>query len=321
MQIAIQMDPLDKLHQESDSSLILANEAQKRGNKIFIYQTDQLSLINDQVFALLNPLKLIKKKNKYQFKLGPSKNINLSKMDIVLMRQDPPFNLNYITATYILEHLYPKTIVINNPESVRNAPEKIYVTFFKHLMPPTLISENVNQIKKFVKQYKEVIIKPLYEKGGKGIFKINLKDRNITKKINTALKKEKLPVISQKYLSEIKEGDKRIVLFDGNPVGAMARIPTKKEIRANLSQGGIAQKCSINQRDKYICKQIKPWLKKNGLFFAGIDIIGKYLTEINVTSPTGIVEINQLENTNLEKEFWNLIEKKIKRRHGIKLFS
>ena len=311
MQIAIQMDPLERLHQESDSSLVLANEAQNRGHKIFMYQPNQLSLKDHQVFALLCSLKIIKKKNKYEFKLGPQKNTNLSKMNVILMRQDPPFNLSYITATYLLEHLNPKTIIINDPQSVRSAPEKLYVTFFKHLIPPTLISQNVNQIKKFIKQYNESIIKPLYEKGGKGIFKISLKDKNLDKKLNTVVKKEKLPLIVQKFLPEVKYGDKRIILFNGKPVGSMKRIPAVNEIRANLSQGGSAHKSPLTKKDKYICKEIGPWLKKTGLFFAGIDIIGNYLTEINVTSPTGIVEINQLENTNLEKKFWNLVEKKI----------
>ena len=316
MQIAVQMDPLKKLHQESDSSLVLANEAQNRGYKIFMYQPNQLSLKNNQVFALLCSLKIIKEKNKYKFKSGPKKNTNLSKMNVILMRQDPPFNLNYITATYLLEHLNPKTIIINNPLSVRNAPEKLYVTFFKHLMPPTLISQDVNQIKKFLKKYKENIVKPLYEKGGKGIYKISLKDKNLAKKLNIKIKKEKLPLIIQKFLPEVKYGDKRIILFDGKPVGSMKRIPAINKIRANLSQGGSAHKSPLTKRDKYICKEISPWLKKTGLFFAGIDIIGNYLTEINITSPTGIVEINQLENKNLEKIFWDMIEKKLKKRQN-----
>ena len=311
MDIAIQMDPLEKLHQESDSSLMLAREAQKRGHRIFMYQPHELSLRNNQVFANACTLK-ITKKEKYTFEKGKKKLINLSSINVLLIRQDPPFNINYITATYLLEHLESKTLIINNPKSLRDAPEKLYVTYFKNLTPPTLISQDEIEIKKFIKKNKNLIIKPLYEKGGKGIFKVNLRDKNINKKIQNILKKEKIPIVVQKYIPEVKKGDKRIIILDGNPVAAMARIPAKNEVRANLSRGGKAVRYKITKRDKYICKQLKPWLKKQGLFFVGIDVIGNYLTEINVTSPTGIVEINQLENLSLEKIFWNLVEKKLK---------
>ena len=228
-----------------------------------------------------------------------------------MIRQDPPFNINYITATYLLEHLHPKILVINNPKSIRDAPEKLYVTNFKNLTPPTLISQDIVEIKKYIKKYKNLIVKPLYEKGGKGIFKISSNDKNITNKIQNILKKENLPVVIQKYIPQVKDGDKRIILINGNPVGKMKRVPTKNEVRANLSQGGSAEKTILTARDKFICKKLKPWLKKEKIFFAGIDIIGNYLTEINVTSPTGIVEINNLENIKLEKIFWDLAKKKI----------
>ena len=304
------MDPLNKLHHESDSSLILAKEAQNRGHKIFIYEPKDLTLIDNQLFANVSSLK-IEKKNKYTFKKGKGHIMNLSSINVLLIRQDPPFNINYITATYLLEHLSPKTLIINNPKSIRNAPEKLHVTYFKNLTPPTLISQDEIEIKKFIKKHKSLIVKPLYEKGGKGIFKINSKEKNLDKKIKNTLKKEKLPIVVQKYIPQVKDGDKRIILLDGNPVGIMIRVPRKNEVRANLSRGGTAEKTAFSRRDKFICKKLKPWLKKEGLFFAGIDIIGNYLTEINVTSPTGIVEINQLENTQLEKNFWDLIEKKL----------
>ena len=310
LQIAIQMDPLDKLHYESDSTLILATEAQSRGHKIFIYEPKDLILKNSELFANAISLKIIKKK-KYFFKKGKKKIISLSSINILLIRQDPPFNINYITATYLLEHLHPKILVINNPKSIRDAPEKLYVTNFKNLTPPTLISQDIVEIKKYIKKYKNLIVKPLYEKGGKGIFKISSNDKNITKKIQNILKKENLPVVIQKYIPQIKDGDKRIILINGNPVGKMKRVPAKNEVRANLSQGGSAEKTILTARDKFICKKLKPWLKKEKIFFAGIDIIGNYLTEINVTSPTGIVEINNLENIKLEKIFWDLAKKKI----------
>ena len=310
LQIAIQMDPLNKLHHESDSSLILAKEAQNRGHKIFIYEPKDLTLKDNQLFANVSSLKIIKKK-KYVFKKGKKHIINLSSINVLLIRQDPPFNINYITTTYLLEHLNSKTLIINNPKSIRDAPEKLHVTYFKNLTPPTLISQDEIEIKKFIKKNKNLIVKPLYEKGGKGIFKIASSDKNIRKKILNIIKKEKIPIIVQKYIPQIKEGDKRVILFNGKPVGIMKRVPAKNEIRANLSRGGTAKKTILTTKDKFICKKLKPWLKKEGLFFAGIDIIGNYLTEINVTSPTGIVEINQLENTQLEKIFWDLIEKKL----------
>ena len=304
------MDPLNKLHHESDSSLILAKEAQNRGHKIFIYEPKDLTLRDNQLFANASSLK-IEKKNKYTFKKGKCCIINLSSINVLLIRQDPPFNINYITATYLLEHLSPKTLIINNPKSIRNAPEKLHVTHFKNLTPPTLISQDEIEIKKFIKKHKNLIVKPLYEKGGKGIFKITLSEKNLDKKIKNTLKKEKLPIVIQKYIPQVRQGDKRIILLDGNPVGIMKRIPTKNEIRANLSRGGRAEKTAFSTKDKFICKKLKPWLKKEGIFFSGIDIIGNYLTEINVTSPTGIVEINNLENIKIEKKFWNLVEKKL----------
>ena len=187
----------------------------------------------------------------------------------------------------------------------------MHVTYFKNLTPPTFVSQNEIEIKKFIKKHKNLIVKPLYEKGGKGIFKITSNEKNLDKKIKNTLKKENLPIVIQKYIPEVKDGDKRIILLDGNPVGIMKRVPKKNELRANLSQGGTAKKTTFTKRDKIICAKLKPWLKKEGIFFAGIDIIGNYLTEINITSPTGIVEINNLENIKLEKKFWNLIEKKL----------
>ena len=310
LRIAIQMDPLNKLHHESDSSLMLAKEAQSRGHKIFIYEPKDLTLIDNQLFANAALLK-IEKKNKYTFQKGKYCIINLSSINVLLIRQDPPFNINYITATYLLEHLSPKTLIINNPKSIRNAPEKLYVTHFKNLTPPTLISQDEIEIKKFIKKHKSLIVKPLYEKGGKGIFKITSSEKNLDKKIKNTLKKEKLPIVIQRYIPQVVQGDKRIILLDGNPVGIMKRVPKKNEVRANLSRGATAEKTAFTTRDKIICKKLKPWLKKEEIFFAGIDIIGNYLTEINVTSPTGIVEINNLENIKIEKKFWNLVEKKL----------
>ena len=310
LRIAIQMDPLNKLHHESDSSLILAKEAQNRGHKIFIYEPKDLTLIDNQLFANVSSLK-IEKKNKYTFQKGKYCIINLSSINVLLIRQDPPFNINYITATYLLEHLSPKTLIINNPKSIRDAPEKLHVTYFKNLTPPTLISQDEIEIKKFIKKHKSLIVKPLYEKGGKGIFKITSSEKNLDKKIKNTLKKEKLPIVVQKYIPQVKEGDKRIILLDGNPVGIMKRIPRKNEVRANLSRGGTAEKATFSTRDKFICKKLKPWLKKEGIFFAGIDIIGNYLTEINVTSPTCFREYKSLCDIDVASDLLNCLERRL----------
>jgi glutathione synthase len=240
------------------------------------------------------------------------KNIQLlSDFDIVLMRQDPPFDMSYITATHLLEKLPKKTIVVNNPFEVRNAPEKIFVTNFPHLMPETLITKDINVIKSFRDEFQDIIIKPLYGNGGQGVFHLKPNDENFYSILEMFFKQSNEPLMIQKYLKDVRNGDKRIILLNGEIVGALNRVPQKGESRSNMHVGGKPERTSITKRDKFICEEISQSLKEKGLYFVGIDIIGDFITEINVTSPTGIREIKINDSINIEKMFWNFIEDKI----------
>jgi glutathione synthase len=309
--IAIQMDPLESINIKSDSTYILALEAQKRGHKLFHYLPENLIYENGRVSALGNIFKLFPNK-KIFFKKSKTQIIFLDDYDVVLVRQDPPFNMSYITATYLLEMVSNKTLILNNPKSIRDNPEKLSMFNFKSIIPPTLISKNIEQCFNFQKKYKRTIIKPLYGNGGEGIAKLEGTSTVLKRKILKLINKYKQPIVIQKYLNEIKEGDRRIILIDGEYAGSVARIPKKGSVTANFHTGGTAKKVGLVRRDKKICNILKPFLKKNKLFFTGIDIIGNYLTEINVTSPTGIQEINRLNGARLEKFFWNRVEKKLR---------
>ncbi|NBP31262.1 MAG: glutathione synthase [Candidatus Fonsibacter lacus] len=309
--IAIQMDPLESINIKSDSTYILALEAQKRGYRLFHYLPENLIYENGRVSALGNVFKLFPNK-KIFFKKYQTQKIFLDDYDVILVRQDPPFNMSYITATYLLEKVSNKTLILNNPKSIRDNPEKLSMFNFKSVIPPTLISKNIEQCFNFQKKYKKTIIKPLYGNGGEGISKLEGINVVLKRKILKLINKYKQPIVMQKYLSEIKEGDRRIILMDGEYVGSVARIPKKGSVTANFHTGGTAKKVGLIRRDKKICNILKPFLKKNKLFFTGIDIIGNYLTEINVTSPTGIQEINRLNGARLEKFFWDRVEKKLR---------
>ena len=308
--IAFQMDPWNKINPQTDSTYALALEAQKRGYSLFSYSPDFLSLEAGIVKATGNFFSLNSKKN-FFFTLQAKQKVNLSSFDVVLIRQDPPFNMNYITATYLLEMLDRKTLVLNNPKYIRDFPEKLSMFYFKKLIPPTLISGDLDEILNFHKNNRVSIVKPLYGNGGEGIEKINANQSRNKKIIKKLLKEYKLPIVVQKFIKEIKQGDRRIILIDGEYVGSVARIPSKNSIKANFHAGGIARKTKLVFRDKKICKILKPFLKKKGLFFTGVDAIGNYLTEINVTSPTGIQEINMLNDIKIEKIFWDKLQKKL----------
>jgi glutathione synthase len=309
--IAIQMDPLESINIKSDSTYILALEAQKRGYRLFHYLPENLIYENGRVFALGNIFKLFPDK-KIFFKKSKTQKIFLDDYDVVLVRQDPPFNMSYITATYLLEMVSSKTLILNDPKSIRDNPEKLSMFNFKNIIPPTLISKNIEQCFNFQKKYKKTIIKPLYGNGGEGISKLEGTSVVLKRKILKLINRYKQPIVMQKYLSEIKEGDRRIILIDGEYAGSVARIPKKGSVTANFHTGGTAKKVGLVRRDKKICNILKPFLKKNKLFFTGIDVIGNYLTEINVTSPTGIHEINRLNGARLEKFFWDRVEKKLR---------
>jgi glutathione synthase len=309
--IAIQMDPLESINIKSDSTYILALEALKRGYRLFHYLPENLIYENGRVSALGNAFKLFPNK-KIFFKKSKTQKIFLDDYDVVLVRQDPPFNMSYITATYLLEMVSNKTLILNDPKSIRDNPEKLSMFNFKSIIPPTLISKNIEQCFNFQKKYKKTIIKPLYGNGGEGISKLDGTGAILKGKILKLINKYKQPIVIQKYLTEIKEGDRRIILIDGEYAGSVARIPKKGSVTANFHTGGTAKKVGLVRRDKKICNILKPFLKKNKLFFTGIDVIGNYLTEINVTSPTGIQEINRLNGVRLEKYFWDRVEKKLR---------
>jgi len=310
--IAIQMDPLEKINPKEDSTFVIAQEAQRRGHKLFHYSPKDISLKNNTIIAKGCYFKIINQGKKF-FKKQKKISINLNQFHCVLVRQDPPFNMEYITATYFLDMLNQKVLVVNNPTEIRNNPEKLSMFNFKNLIPDTLISEDLTEIQNFIKKYKFTILKPLYGNGGEGIEKVtkgSLKNKTI---IQRMIKKYKGAIIAQKFIKEISQGDRRIILIDGEYVGSVARIPKKGSIKANFHAGGSAQRSGLVFKDRKICSKLKPYLKKKGLFFTGIDAIGNYLTEINVTSPTGMQEINRLDNTRLEKIFWDKLENKIKK--------
>lgn len=310
LSVAIQMDAIEHLRVASDSTLLLGLEAQKRGFTLYYYQPKQLVLKNGMVMARVRPLTLYREAKQY-FALGEEQLVALAEMDVVLMRNDPPFDMAYLTATYHLERIHPATLVINNPKEVRNAPEKLLVCDFPELMPPTVITQDHVELKAFRKEYKDIILKPLYAHGGRDVFRVKEDDVNFTGIIEVLEKLYPCPLIAQAFLPEIAEGDKRIILVEGEPAGALTRIPASGEVRSNLAAGGSAIKTTLTERDREICAAIGPELKRRGLLFAGIDVIGRYITEINVTSPTGIPSINRLSNGCVEVVIWDAIEAKL----------
>ena len=315
LNVAIQMDPIDSIDIAGDSTFVLALEAQRRGHNLYYYLPQALTYRNGKVVARSQPL-TVRRELGNHFDLGEPELVDLGSMDVVLMRQDPPFDMAYITATHMLEHIYPETLVVNDPVEVRNAPEKIFVTRFPELMPPTLITSSREEIIEFRAEYEDIIVKPLYGNGGAGVFHIGPDDENLNALLEmfTGLYREQ--IIVQKYLPEVRQGDKRIILVDGAAAGAVSRVPAVGEARANLHVGARAEKTTLSRREQNICAAIGPALRERGLIFVGIDVIGDFLTEINVTSPTGIMEINQLNDTRLDALVWNAIEGRIGARKG-----
>jgi glutathione synthase len=308
--VAIQMDPVEPIDINGDSSFVLGLEAQERGYTLWHYLPNALSLHDGKVTARAQRLELRRELGRH-YTMGEPEIIDLSTMDVVLMRQDPPFDMAYITATHILEHIHPKTLVVNDPAQVRNAPEKLFVTHFEGLLPPTLISTDKQAILDFRAEHEDVIVKPLFGNGGAGVFHIKPGDENLTSLMELFTEFYREPMIIQKYLSDVRNGDKRIILVDGEAVGAIDRVPAEGEARANMHVGGQAIKAGMTDRDREICAMIGPSLKERGLVFVGIDVIGNHLTEINVTSPTGIQEINRFDGSKLEALIWDAIEARL----------
>lgn len=307
LNVAIQMDPIESININTDSTFVLALEAQRRGHRLHHYLPQDLSFVRGRVVALCRPLEVRREQGRH-FTVGEAEMVDLASFDMVLMRQDPPFDMAYITATHLLEHIHPRTYVVNDPVHVRNAPEKLFVAHFPELMPPTLISSDRAQIKAFREEHRDIIIKPLFGNGGAGVFHVDPDDDNLNALLEMFTQLYREPVVVQRYLPEIRNGDKRIILVDGKAVGGVTRVPQAGEARANLHVGAIGEKTTLGRRDREICEAIGPELKARGLVFAGIDVIGDYLTEINVTSPTGIQEINGFDQTRIEADLWDAFE-------------
>ena len=308
--VAIQMDPIEKIDLDFDTSFLLAKEAQDRGYEIFYYNPKDLEYKNRSIFALGHFVELFNDKNRYYNYLSNKKEIfNLENADVILIRQDPPFDMNYITSTYLLEKLLSSTTVLNNPSSIRNSSEKIYPLEFEKFMAPTIITQNILTIKEFLLEHQDIVTKPLYGNGGEGIFRSRI-ENNKLQGIDESKTNLNEPIIVQKYIPEIIEGDRRIILIDGEYAGSVARIPEKNNLKANFHAGGKPQKTELIRKDEEICNALSKDLKLKDLFLVGIDVIGDYLTEINVTSPTGLKQINLLNNTKLEKIYWDKLENK-----------
>jgi glutathione synthase len=308
--VAFQMDPMESLHIEGDSTFALQLEAQARGHVLYHYLPRQLSLGDRRLSARARPVQ-VRREHGNHFSYGSAENLDLRTMDVILMRQDPPFDMAYITATHLLEHLRDEVLIVNDPVSVRNAPEKLFATHFHGLMPPTLITSDRAAVAEFRAEHGEIILKPLFGNGGAGVFHLRSDDDNLNALLEMFTGMSREPIIVQRYLPEIRQGDKRIILVEGKPVGAVLRVPPLGEARANLHVGGRADKTTLTTRERDICAAIGPTLAQQGLVFVGVDVIGDYLTEINVTSPTGIQEINRLDGVKLEALVWDAIEARL----------
>lgn len=312
MKIAIQMDHISTIHIHGDTTFALALEAQKRGHQLFYYTPDRLSMRNGEVTARVEDL-TVRDEEGNHFSLGQAHRVSLKTMDVVLLRQDPPFDMNYITTTHLLERIHPDTLVVNDPMWVRNSPEKIFVTEFPDLMPETLITRDIEEVNAFRAEFGDIIIKPLYGNGGAGVFHLKKDDRNLTSLIEMFDILYPEPFVVQRYLDDVRKGDKRIILIDGEAVGAINRVPAETDARSNMHVGGRAEKTELTKRDHEICERIGPSLKERGFMLVGIDVIGQYMTEINVTSPTGIRELKRFGGADAASLFWDKVEAKRKR--------
>ena len=312
LKVAIQMDPIEHINIDADSTFALGLEAAARGHVLWHYHPRALALEGHTLLARANPLKLRREKGNH-FTLGPTEMLDVGTMDVVLMRQDPPFDMAYITATHLLEHIHPKTLVVNDPAEVRNAPEKLFVTKFPELMPPTVITADAGAMRAFREQHGDIIVKPLFGNGGAGVFRIKPDDENFNALLETFSQLYREPLVVQKYVPAVRRGDKRIVLVDGVAMGAINRVPAAGEARSNMHVGGRPEKTTLSDREREIYAVLGPELARRGMIFVGIDVIGDYLTEINVTSPTGLQEITRFDGTRLETSIWDAIEARLPR--------
>ena len=306
LNVAVQMDPIARINIRGDSTFALLLEAQKRGHALSYYTPEKLSLKGEQLVAVIQPL-TVRDQEGDHFTLGDATRVDLESFDVILLRQDPPFDLAYITTTHFLERIHPKTLVVNNPASVRNAPEKIFVMEFADLMPPTLISRDKDEINAFRAEHGDVVMKPLYGHGGAAVFRITPNDMNFGSLYDMFSVTFREPWVIQRFLPEVKHGDKRIILVDGEFAGAVNRVPAADDLRSNMVRGGAAAATDLSPREREICARLGPALRERGLLFVGIDVIDGHLTEINVTSPTGIRAIARLGGPDVAAKIWDVI--------------
>ncbi|MEM9429374.1 MAG: glutathione synthase [Pseudomonadota bacterium] len=307
LSVAVQMDPIDAVDVNADSTFRIMEEAQVRGHRLFCYTPDRLRFESGRVLATGWTVEVQRVPGSPARK-GPLETIDLSAWDVVWLRQDPPFDMSYITTTHILERLMPGTLVVNDPFWVRNYPEKLLVLSFQDLTPPTMIARDLDALKAFKAEYQDIILKPLYGNGGAGVFRLGPEDRNLNSlhELFTGINRE--PLIAQQFLPAVSAGDKRVILIDGVPVGGINRVPADGETRSNMHVGGRAEPSGLSERDLEICARIGPLLREKGQIFVGIDVIGTSLTEINVTSPTGLQELERFDGTNVTAKIWEAIE-------------
>jgi glutathione synthase len=307
LKVAFQMDPIGSVNINADSTFRIALEAQARGHELFYYTPDKLAFVEGRVVARGCAIELRREVGNHA-SYGPQTEVDLADFDVVWLRQDPPFDMGYITTTHLLDMIHPKTLVVNDPFWVRNYPEKLLVLRFSQLTPPTAIARDLATIKAFKARHGDVILKPLYGNGGAGVFRLDAQDRNLASlhELFSAINRE--PLIVQKFLPAVSAGDKRVILVDGEPIGAINRVPQAGETRSNMHVGGRPEKIGLTARDLEICATIGPLLKEHGQIFVGIDVIGDYLTEINVTSPTGLQELERFDGTNGAEKIWQAIE-------------
>ncbi len=310
LKVAVQMDHVSTVSIAGDTSFALSLEAQRRGHALFHYTPDRLSLLGSKVTARIEPMQVRDVRGDH-YTLGEAVPTDLSEMDVVLLRQDPPFDMNYITTTHILERIHPATLVVNDPVWVRNSPEKIFVTEFPDLMPETLITKDPQEVAAFRRAHGDIIVKPLYGNGGAGIFHLHEADRNLASLLEMFAQLFREPFIVQRYLKEVRAGDKRIILIEGEPVGAINRVPADHDSRSNMHVGGRAEKTELTEREREICARIGPSLRERGFVLVGIDVIGDFLTEINVTSPTGVREVARFGGADIAALFWDAVEARL----------
>jgi glutathione synthase len=307
LRVAFQMDPIESINIQGDSTFALMLEAQRRGHTLYYYTPSQLSMLDGVVVAWATPVAVADQAGAH-FQLGKPERLDLASCDVVHLRQDPPFDMGYITTTHLLERLTPRVLVVNDPASVRNAPEKLFVTLFPELMPPTLITRSLDDIRAFRAEHQDIILKPLYGNGGAAVFRMQLGDTNLGALYELFAATFREPFVVQRYLPDVRSGDKRIILVDGKLAGAINRVPSADETRSNMHVGGRPEATEITEREREICARIGPELKRRGLIFTGIDVIGGYLTEINVTSPTGIREVKRFGGPDIAALIWDAIE-------------